>query len=74
MLYALPSAWIITYLGQAARQAMSPAFAGGLLGIAAALSAYLIGLTPLFGTSFGSVVGFALLVSAAEIVFPSRLI
>ncbi len=73
VLYALPTAWIITYLGQAARQAMSPAFAAVLQGIAAALTAYLIGLTPLFRTTFGTLVGFALLVSAAEIVLSRRL-
>ena len=73
VLYALPTAWIIQYLGQAARQAMSPAFAAVLQGIAAALTAFLIGLTPLFRTTFGTLVGFALLVSGAAIVLSRRL-
>ena len=51
VLYALPTAWINTYLSKASRQAMSPACATVLQGIDAALTAYLIGLTPLFRTT-----------------------
>ena len=73
VLYALATALIITHLGQAALQAMSPAFAAVLQGIVAALTAFLIGLTPLFRTTFGTLVGFALLVSAAELFLPRDL-
>ena len=72
VLYALPTAWSSTFLGQAARQAMSPAFAAVQQGIAAALTAYLFGLTPLVRTTFGTLVGFALLVSGSEIVLSRR--
>ena len=73
VLYALNTDLRISYLGQAARQAMSPAFASILQGIAAAHPAYLIGLTPLFRTTFGTPVGLAPLVSGAEIVLSRRL-
>lgn len=67
LLYAIPTTLLNVYLMGMAIQNSIPIFLTGLLqGIAAAVIAYLFGLTPFFRTTLGTLVGFALLLTLAE--------
>ncbi|HPT83865.1 MAG TPA: hypothetical protein PLM25_08235 [Limnochordia bacterium] len=69
LLYAVPAGLLCAYLKEVlAPQTPSSLPAAGLQGLAAALLAYLVGLTPFFRTTAGTLVGFALLVSLGELL------
>ncbi|HHW72783.1 MAG TPA: hypothetical protein GX393_06100 [Firmicutes bacterium] len=68
-LYAAPAALLTGSLSAAAgRNNLSPAFTAALQGLAAGLFAFLLGFTPWFRTTWGTLLGFAFLVTLAELI------
>ena len=73
MLYALPATALNVFLlGVLSPRGLPPYLSAALQGLAAALLAYLFGLTPWFRTTLGTLVGFALLFSLGELLLASR--
>ncbi|NLM42372.1 MAG: hypothetical protein GX199_08735 [Firmicutes bacterium] len=69
LLYAVPAGLLCAYLQTVLEvHSSSILLTAALQGLAAALVAYLLGLTPLFRTTGGTLVGFALLVGLGELL------
>lgn len=67
LLYAIPATLLNLYLtGMAIQRSLPARLAAPLQGVAAALVAYLVGITPFFRTTLGTLVGFSLLLSLGE--------
>jgi hypothetical protein len=70
LFFAIPATLLNLFLTGAAIQNSWPApLTAPLLGVAAAVLAGLAGLTPVFRTTFGTLVGFALLTALLEYAF-----
>ena len=70
LFYAIPATLLNLYLtGMALQKSWSPIVISPLQGIVAAFLAYLISLTTIFRVTFGTLVGFALLLCLAEYLF-----
>jgi hypothetical protein len=70
LFYSIPTTLLNTYLtGLAVQQAWRRAIIAPVQGIAAAFLAYLASLTTIFRVTLGTLVGFALLLGVAELLF-----
>ncbi|HBG01150.1 MAG TPA: hypothetical protein DDW87_06205 [Firmicutes bacterium] len=69
LLWAIPATLLNLYLtGMTIQASLSPKVMAFAQGIAAALFAYLVSLPMILRTTFGTLVGFALLVGVAELL------
>ncbi len=67
LFYAIPATLLNLYLtGLALQKSWAPILVAPLQGVVAAFLAYLASLTTVFRSTFGTLVGFALLLSIAE--------
>lgn len=67
LFYAIPTTLLNVYLmGMGIQKTLPPSLIAILQGVVAAFIAYLFGLTTFMRTTFGTLVGFALLLSLAE--------
>lgn len=73
VLFSLPTSLLTAYLGAFLGQRdLYRGLGAAAQGLAAALTALVLGLTPFFRTTLGTLLGFALLVALGELLLPQR--